>query len=337
MHPCDHSELDTQHQDMIGRSTCRYSLREKVHPENGSRRSDGGGIERMSETRADSVRTPECALIEPPRDKTSGGSVDEGEADDACCDESSTNVVIPFVEAAIDLTVDDDNDSATNAFSEPNRVRGRSCRYNLREQPVPEKEIQNEQWPKQNDRLYNGEHSDECYVCDDGGNLLLCDYCEKSFHLQCHVPPLHKAPVGDWKCCECRAPEFNKRFKCGECPACTRENCRRCQFCRDMTKYGGAGIMKQACIEKRCPNKRYALPTVVTPTKVILEQRGDEDQAIGNQCNNPDASDETSSDKDMADDYQVSVQDEQEESSTDEESYDEDECYMCFDGGGEIK
>lgn len=53
--------------------------------------------------------------------------------------------------------------------------------------------------------LYSGDHDDECYICEDGGDLICCDYCSKAFHLKCHIPPLSHVPFGNWVCCECKA------------------------------------------------------------------------------------------------------------------------------------
>ncbi|KAL9186382.1 hypothetical protein ACHAXT_005620 [Thalassiosira profunda] len=112
-----------------------------------------------------------------------------------------------------------------------------------------------------------GENDDACFICYDGGLLVCCDYCEKSFHMHCHVPPLEQVPRrGKWKCCECAASSFSKRFKCGQCEACQREDCGKCLFCLDKPKFGGRLLLKQVCVHKRCPYKRYALPAkVVTP------------------------------------------------------------------------
>eukprot|EP00962_Isochrysis_galbana_P014278 scaffold4085_cov113-Isochrysis_galbana.AAC.3 len=46
---------------------------------------------------------------------------------------------------------------------------------------------------------------DECFYCEDGGNLLCCDGCPKTFHLECLVPPMREAdlPDGDWYCPFC--------------------------------------------------------------------------------------------------------------------------------------
>ncbi len=85
------------------------------------------------------------------------------------------------------------------------------------------------------------DNSDECFICCMGGSLVCCDHCDKSFHLECHIPPLAEVPFGDFKCCECQAPTLKKLFHCGECPVCLRDECNK------------------------CPNKRYAPPAIVSP------------------------------------------------------------------------
>ena len=35
--------------------------------------------------------------------------------------------------------------------------------------------------------------------------MLICDGCDKLFHLFCLDPPLHEVPEGDWFCVECEA------------------------------------------------------------------------------------------------------------------------------------
>jgi hypothetical protein len=36
--------------------------------------------------------------------------------------------------------------------------------------------------------------SDICAVCQNGGELLICDFCPRVYHLQCHVPTVHSKP-----------------------------------------------------------------------------------------------------------------------------------------------
>ncbi|KAK4748079.1 hypothetical protein SAY87_014665 [Trapa incisa] len=43
----------------------------------------------------------------------------------------------------------------------------------------------------------------ECVVCDLGGNLLCCDNCPRTYHLQCLDPPLKRIPNGRWQCPKC--------------------------------------------------------------------------------------------------------------------------------------
>lgn len=43
----------------------------------------------------------------------------------------------------------------------------------------------------------------ECVVCDLGGNLLCCESCPRTYHIQCLEPPLKRIPTGKWECPDC--------------------------------------------------------------------------------------------------------------------------------------
>lgn len=45
-------------------------------------------------------------------------------------------------------------------------------------------------------------HSDECYICKDGGKLIMCDNCPKVAHIKCLG--IKKVPQGEWLCEECK-------------------------------------------------------------------------------------------------------------------------------------
>jgi hypothetical protein len=56
--------------------------------------------------------------------------------------------------------------------------------------------------------------SDYCSICDDGGDLIICDLCERGYHLPCLKPPLKKIPEGDWFCPRCmELPASTRRFR----------------------------------------------------------------------------------------------------------------------------
>lgn len=49
------------------------------------------------------------------------------------------------------------------------------------------------------------EHQDYCEVCQQGGEIILCDTCPKAYHLVCLEPELDEAPEGKWSCPACEA------------------------------------------------------------------------------------------------------------------------------------
>lgn len=53
---------------------------------------------------------------------------------------------------------------------------------------------------------------------------------------------------------EARARQ-KKIMRCGVCSACEAPNCGACRFCLDMRKHGGAGTLRQPCLQRRCTSK----------------------------------------------------------------------------------
>ena len=52
---------------------------------------------------------------------------------------------------------------------------------------------------------------DLCWMCDDGGDLLMCDSCDRGYHPDCLDPPLSVIPEGEWKCPLCAKKEDRGR------------------------------------------------------------------------------------------------------------------------------
>eukprot|EP00117_Sycon_ciliatum_P029689 scpid8153/ scgid23581/ Bromodomain adjacent to zinc finger domain protein 1A; Cbp146 len=60
--------------------------------------------------------------------------------------------------------------------------------------------------------LVSGEiDRDICFICRDGGELLLCDTCPRCYHLYCTNPPLAVIPDGDWVCQICASEQKEKK------------------------------------------------------------------------------------------------------------------------------
>ena len=62
-------------------------------------------------------------------------------------------------------------------------------------------------------------NDDECYLCRDGGQLILCDMCPKAYHLHCLG--IETIPEGDWKCPACCGEDGG----CASSPGKTRVSC----------------------------------------------------------------------------------------------------------------
>jgi hypothetical protein len=48
-------------------------------------------------------------------------------------------------------------------------------------------------------------HAEFCTWCKDGGELICCEKCPQSYHIECLNPPLAKTPASAWWCPRCEA------------------------------------------------------------------------------------------------------------------------------------
>lgn len=63
--------------------------------------------------------------------------------------------------------------------------------------------------PEEDGDGYETDHQDYCEVCQQGGEIILCDTCPRAYHLVCLDPELEKAPEGKWSCPHCVSEEVN--------------------------------------------------------------------------------------------------------------------------------
>ncbi|XP_044265783.1 bromodomain adjacent to zinc finger domain protein 1A isoform X2 [Tribolium madens] len=52
---------------------------------------------------------------------------------------------------------------------------------------------------------------DLCKTCGSGGELIQCENCTISYHVECAEPPLRRAPRGPWYCTKCKKNNDRKR------------------------------------------------------------------------------------------------------------------------------
>ncbi|KAL1498156.1 hypothetical protein ABEB36_009000 [Hypothenemus hampei] len=88
--------------------------------------------------------------------------------------------------------------------------------------------------PKQKDEEPY-EHQDYCEVCQQGGEIILCDTCPRAYHLVCLEPELDEAPEGKWSCPHCES----------EGPA-DQDDDEHQEFCR-VCKDGGELLCCDSC------------------------------------------------------------------------------------------
>ncbi len=61
---------------------------------------------------------------------------------------------------------------------------------------------------------YETDHQDYCEVCQQGGEIILCDTCPRAYHMVCLDPDMERAPEGTWSCPHCVRTNKRVQNKC---------------------------------------------------------------------------------------------------------------------------
>uniref|UniRef100_A0A3Q1H3J8 Chromodomain helicase DNA binding protein 3 n=1 Tax=Acanthochromis polyacanthus TaxID=80966 RepID=A0A3Q1H3J8_9TELE len=102
---------------------------------------------------------------------------------------------------------------------------------------------------------YETDHQDYCEVCQQGGEIILCDTCPRAYHLVCLEPELDKAPEGKWSCPHCekegiqweaKDEEFEDFEEDSEDRVISEEDDDHMEFCR-VCKDGGELLCCDTC------------------------------------------------------------------------------------------
>ncbi|DBA02960.1 TPA: hypothetical protein N0F65_005987 [Lagenidium giganteum] len=93
-------------------------------------------------------------------------------------------------------------------------------------------------------------------------------------------------------------PRSKKRItRCGQCVGCLSDDCMMCGHCKDMKKYGGPGLRKQSCKNRKCVSPVHW----DRPSRKEKRFRGKKDDSA--EPNQEKPHDDGSSDSDGFDDY----------------------------------
>ncbi|XP_035230728.1 chromodomain-helicase-DNA-binding protein Mi-2 homolog isoform X3 [Stegodyphus dumicola] len=82
---------------------------------------------------------------------------------------------------------------------------------------------------------YETDHQDYCEVCQQGGEIILCDTCPRAYHLVCLDPDLEEPPEGKWSCPHCEGEGIQEQEE--------DEHMEFCRVCKD----GGELLCCDSC------------------------------------------------------------------------------------------
>ncbi|XP_048880655.1 chromodomain-helicase-DNA-binding protein 4 isoform X2 [Brienomyrus brachyistius] len=97
-----------------------------------------------------------------------------------------------------EVDVDSDfDDGSLNSFSVSDGSNSRSSRSKKKSKTSKKKK------KEEDGDGYETDHQDYCEVCQQGGEIILCDTCPRAYHMVCLDPDMEKAPEGKWSCPHC--------------------------------------------------------------------------------------------------------------------------------------
>uniref|UniRef100_A0A6Q2ZMS6 DNA helicase n=1 Tax=Esox lucius TaxID=8010 RepID=A0A6Q2ZMS6_ESOLU len=141
----------------------------------------------------------------------------------------------------------DFDDASMNSVSVSDGSNSRSSRSKKKPKSKPKKKKVDEDADG-----YETDHQDYCEVCQQGGEIILCDTCPRAYHMVCLDPDMENAPEGTWSCphCEKEGKQWEAREEGSEeeeeVEAEPEEDDHHMEFCR-VCKDGGELLCCDSC------------------------------------------------------------------------------------------
>uniref|UniRef100_A0A671M0C5 Chromodomain-helicase-DNA-binding protein 4-like n=1 Tax=Sinocyclocheilus anshuiensis TaxID=1608454 RepID=A0A671M0C5_9TELE len=179
-----------------------------------------------------------------------------------------------------DVDVDSDfDDGSMNSVSVSNGSNSRSSRSSTKKKPKKKTKKGDDDGDG-----YETDHQDYCEVCQQGGEIILCDTCPRAYHMVCLDPDMEKAPEGTWSCphCEKMGIQWEAREDASdgeednEAGGEAEEDDHHMEFCR-VCKDGGELLCCDSCPSSyhihclnpplpEIPNGEWICPRCTCPT-----------------------------------------------------------------------
>uniref|UniRef100_A0A8C1J8Y2 Chromodomain helicase DNA binding protein 4b n=2 Tax=Cyprinus carpio TaxID=7962 RepID=A0A8C1J8Y2_CYPCA len=138
---------------------------------------------------------------------------------------------------------DDDGESDFDSFSISDGSNSRSSRSKTKKSKSSKKKKMDEDADG-----YETDHQDYCEVCQQGGEIILCDTCPRAYHMVCLDPDMERAPEGTWSCPHCESSEGEEENDDGrrDDGEVEEEDDHHIEFCR-VCKDGGELLCCDTC------------------------------------------------------------------------------------------
>uniref|UniRef100_A0A3P8WKB5 Chromodomain helicase DNA binding protein 4a n=1 Tax=Cynoglossus semilaevis TaxID=244447 RepID=A0A3P8WKB5_CYNSE len=152
-------------------------------------------------------------------------------------------------EPDVDSDFDDGSMNSVSVSEGSNSRSSRSKKKPAKSKPKKKKGVKAEDGDG-----YETDHQDYCEVCQQGGEIILCDTCPRAYHMVCLDPDMEKAPEGTWSCphCEKEGIQWEAREEASEGEEDngeageTEEDDHHMEFCR-VCKDGGELLCCDSC------------------------------------------------------------------------------------------